>query len=133
MSKSMLYAVNTADQTIDAGGSVMFTEIIRQTGNSIKLRSGHVETEEAGYYHVAVNLTIQPAAASAVTAQILLNNNPVPGAVASLTPGAINEAGSVCIPCIVRTYGCPMAEPSVLTVEISGDCTVTNATVEVVH
>ena len=62
-----------------------------------------------------------------------MNGTPVPGAEATLTSSAADEIGSMAIPFVIRTYGCCMAAPSVITVQLDNAATVTNAAIEVVR
>ena len=132
MSKSALYAVNTASQTLAQNGFVEFLQLVRQTGSSIRLSGGNAMTTEAGFYAVDVSLTFEAAAAETIVATLLVNGTPVPGATATITAAAAGEIGSITIPCIIRTYGCCMAAPSVISVEVNNAATITNASIEVV-
>ena len=131
--KALIYAVHTANQPIADNGVIVFDTIVRKVGNAIQLAGGNVMTTEAGFYRGNVNLTVQTAAAEAITAQVLVNGTPIPGAEATLTSSAADEIGSMAIPFVIRTYGCCMAAPSVITVQLDNAATVTNAAIEVVR
>ena len=133
MSKALIYAVTSTQQLVEDNGTVSFDTIVRKSGNALNLWGGNVMTSEAGYYRVNVNVTVLSTAAEDVEAIVMLNGVAVPGASASFTSTAANQYGTLTIPCIIRTYGCAMSAPSVITVQVNNAATVTNAAIEVVH
>jgi hypothetical protein len=128
MSKSVLYAVNTAAQTIPATGAIInFGSAVRRYGCNLNASGGNVEISGCGYYDIDANVTFTAAAAGAAVIQLFMDGVAVTGAKATITIGAANEAQTVNIPALARmTCDCT----STLTAVISGLAgTVTNAAI----
>lgn len=126
--KSVLYAANTAQQTIATGGIVNFGNAVRRYGQNANIIGGNVVLSGSGYYEIAANITFSPNGAGPVVVRILQDGAPIPGAVFERTTAAsLIYSGE--IPVIVRVQCC---RDSVITVEMTGATnTVTNAAIVV--
>jgi len=125
MSKSAIYAVNTAGgATITAGGVYPITQVVRRFGCDIAQEGSGIALKSPGYYKVNGMATVVATGAGIVTATLLSNGVAVPGATSSVTA----EAGAtVTLPldAIVRVNCC--GNLSQLTVAISAESTSVNA------
>ena len=123
MSKALMYAVNTNDQT----GTINFGSIIRRYGKNINLSGGNPVIRGEGYYRIDTNFNITGGAAGLVTIGLYRNGVLIPGSEVSLTV-ANTVQYVVAMPSVaVREYCC---NESNITAVISGvAATVTNATI----
>lgn len=92
MSASLLYAVNQSVQDVPAGGVVSPGSVIRRFGANLNLSGNGVEIRGPGYYEFSASVVCAPDAAGTVTATLLKDGSPIPGAVASAT---VADASSV--------------------------------------
>jgi hypothetical protein len=129
MSKSILYAANTAAQSVPVGGTVNFGSAVRRYGCDCRLSGGNVVIMNRGYYDVDVNLTVTTAVAGSLTASIYLDGVLIPGATVTKTV-TVGGVTALSIPAVVREKCCC---ESAVTVIITGTAaTVNNAAIRVV-
>lgn len=117
MSKSVLYAANTAIQSLlETETLVNVGNIVRKYGCNLGVSGGNLEIKGSGYYEITTNVTVTPSAAGTLVAQIYKDGVAIPGAEATLTAVANTDYAFV-IPAIVReTCNCL----STITLGISG-------------
>ena len=105
MSKSAIYAANTAVQTIAAAGTTInFGSIVRRFG-CLDLSGGNVITNCEGYYSVDTNFTVRGSGNGTVIIQLYSNGVAIPGAVATTTT-ATGSINSLSIPTEIRQKCC---------------------------
>lgn len=125
MSKTVIYAANTATQAISPGSTVNFGNIVRRFG-CLDLSGGNVVTNCTGYYDVTTNLTIAGTVAGSATVQIYSNGVAVQGATTTV-PTTATSVTQVCIPAVVKQNCCVS---DTITVVITGVAvSVTNAAI----
>ena len=128
MSKTLIYAVNTATQSIADGGTINFGNVIRKYG-CLSISGGNVSTNCDGYYDIDVNLTVSGTAAGTANVQVYSNGTALPGAIATV-PTTATSVTSVCIPTVIRQKCCV---PCNITVIVSGtSVNITNSSIRVV-
>ena len=128
--KSVLYTAMTVPVSVAAGGVVPLGAIVRRFGNAIRVDGNAITLLEPGYYAISVNMTVDPLAASAVTARVEENGVPVAGATVTATPAAIGDDTPLQIPsAVVRVY---CNGTKTITVNLPVAATVNNAAVTVV-
>lgn len=118
MSKSLLYAGNSATQvTTVSGTAITFPTIIRRYGCNCKVNNGTIVASGAGYYEGISNITMEGTAAGTATVQVLSNGVAIPFASASVvtTDGSIDN---ISIPFVVRNK-CNCVD-STISVVVSG-------------
>lgn len=125
--KSALYTVNNTNTTITATtttpAQIPFGSIIRRFGKYVNLEGGSIFCCDSGYFKVNCSITITPAEAGIITAQIYQDGIPIPGAFASATAtadGTINLS----IDTLIRNCGCNCN--SVITLTIDADSVINN-------
>lgn len=127
MSKSVIYAANTATQDYVATGTVVnFGSIVRRYGGNLGLSGGNIIADGIGYYNADVNLSLT--GAGTISVQVYKDGAPITGAEATIT-GVADTTYSVTIPCLIRQTCCC---ESTITVVVSGTTgTITNAAIVV--
>lgn len=127
MSKSAIYMANTNSQTVSAGGTVNFGNIIRRFGCNCQSNGSTPTVNGTGYYDIDTNITLTGTAGT-VTLTLYQDGTPITGATQSATIVA-DTTYAFSLPAIVRQKCCC---DSIITLVISGVATtVTNAAVEV--
>lgn len=127
--KSAIYTALTTPTTVLAGGTMPLGAIIRRYGRDIDLSGNGINICDAGYYDVDISVTVLPTAAGAITATLLNNGVPVPGATATGTAAAAGNAVNLSITALVRQMcNCGVGT---LTVVLSAASTVNNLAVRV--
>ena len=129
MSASLLYAVNQSPQTVPAGGTVAPGSVIRRFGGCVNLSGNGVEVRGTGYYSISANVVCAPDAAGTITASLLKDGAPIPGAVASASVSAADAAVTLPIHAVIRETCCAAA--AALTCSLSAAATVSNYAVSV--
>lgn len=117
MSRSALYAANTAAQNLSIGSIVNFGNPVRRFGCNVNLSGGNVALNGTGYYDVDVSITFADTAAGTAVFTLLKDGVAVPGATATITTGTGSTVHSISIPAIVRNTCC---KGSVLSVAVTG-------------
>ena len=102
MSKAVLYAANTAVQTVGVGEIIGLGSIQRRFGCAVNLLGGAVVINDLGFYDVDVSVTAEPTAAGTFTVQLLNNGVAVPGATASATAATDGSPVNISLTSIVR-------------------------------
>lgn len=87
-------------------------------GGDVSLNGNAVNLTGAGYYDVDASLTVAPAAVGTVTVTLFKDGVAVPGATASATAAAANDALDLNITALVRQVCC--AAGSALTLVLTG-------------
>lgn len=90
-------------------------------GNAVNIAGGN---QSAGYYDVDASLTVAPAAVGTVTVTLFKDGVAVPGATASATAAAANNALDLNITALVRQVCC--AASSALTLVLTGAAATVN-------
>lgn len=115
MSKSVIYVVNTADQTLAVGNTINFGSIVRRYGCALTASGGNVIIRGAGYYDIDTNFTITPAAAGTLTIMLFKDGVAIPGAETTRTVAA-DTTYALTIPAIIReTCECESTITAVIT------------------
>ena len=126
--KSAIYTSNNSGITITTTEGtfvqVPFGSIVRRFGNNIQLDGGSILCCESGYFDTKISITVTPAAASTITAQLYQNGNAIPGALATTTVAATDTTITLPIIALVRNCGCDCN--SVLTLGINASCIINN-------
>lgn len=125
--KSALFANNSTDQTVNAGGTISFGNALRRYGQDIFAIGGAVEVHP-GYYDIDTNFTVTAGGAGTLVVSLLKDGVVIPGANASIT--TVNDTiYTIAIPAIVRNM-CPAG--GVITANVTGvNATVNNASIVV--
>lgn len=120
--KSALYAAMQTPSAVAVGGVIPLGSLIRRYGCDVSLNGNAVNitggTQSAGYYDVDASLTVAPAAAGTVTVTLFKDGVAVPGATASATAAAADDALDLNITALVRQVCC--AAGSALTLVLTG-------------
>lgn len=131
MCKALIYAANTATQTVASNAEINFGNIVRKYGNGIAMKKEGIEIKDCGFYNVVVDLSFTGSGTGDEVIQIYYDGLPVTGAAAKLTVAA-STSYNVTIPTVVRKIGC-REDDGILTVESNGVAlNVANATISVV-
>lgn len=120
--KSALYAAMQTPSAVAVGGVIPLGSLIRRYGCDVSLNGNAVNitggNQSAGYYDVDASLTVAPAAVGTVTVTLFKDGVAVPGATASATAAAANDALDLNITALVRQVCC--AAGSALTLVLTG-------------
>lgn len=120
--KSVLYAAMQTPTAVAVGGVIPLGSLIRRYGCDVSLNGNAVNitggNQSAGYYDVDASLTVAPAAVGTVTVTLFKDGVAVPGATASATAAAANDALDLNITALVRQVCC--AAGSALTLVLTG-------------
>ena len=116
--KSALYAAMQRPSAVAVGGVIPLGSLIRRYGCDVSLNGNAVNITGAGYYDVDASLTVAPAAVGTVTVTLYKDGVAVPGATASATAAAANDALELSITALVRQVCC--AAGSALTLVLTG-------------
>ncbi len=128
MSKSAIYAVNNAAQTVTPGSVINLGNAVRRFGCSCRVDGTNVVVRGAGYYAIDLNVNFT-GAAGVTTISILKDGVKIPGAESVMTTAA-GARYHATIPAIVRqTCECD----AVISVLVEGvAAAVTDVAIEVV-
>lgn len=127
----LIYVAQTTPVSVLADGAVPLGTIIRRVSGGIDLAGNGVRIQAPGYYNVDFGVTMQPVAAGPITATLYMDGEAVPGATATQTAAAANDAISLTLPpSVVKLCGCCKGL-STLTVRLSAAAEVTNAAMRV--
>lgn len=120
--KSALYAAMQTPSAVAVGGVIPLGSLIRRYGCDVSLNGNAVNitggNQSAGYYDVDASLTVAPAAVGTVTVTLYKDGVAVPGATASATAAAADDALDLNITALVRQVCC--AAGSALTLVLTG-------------
>lgn len=127
MSKSLIYTAMSTPVDVLAGGTIPIGTIIRRYG-CIAQNGYGIALNETAYYDVSANVTVTATAAGEISATLMVNGSPYPGAIATATATA---AGTVVLPidAIVRVGCCDGTKN--LTLQLNAAGTVQNVAVSV--
>lgn len=128
MSKSLIYTALTAPVDVLAGGAIPLGTIIRRYGCAVNLNGNGIALSDAAYYRVSADVVVAATDAGEISATLLVDGVPYPGAIATETATA---AGVVTLPidAIVRVGCCDGIKA--LTLQLSAAGTVQNVAVSV--
>ena len=120
--KSALYAAMQTPSAVAVGGVIPLGSLIRRYGCYVSLNGNAVNitggNQSAGYYDVDASLTVAPTAVGTVTVTLFKDGVAVPGATASATAAAADDALDLNITALVRQVCC--AAGSALTLVLTG-------------
>lgn len=120
--KSALYAAMQTPSAVAVGGVIPLGSLIRRYGCDVSLNGNAVNitggNQSAGYYDVDASITVAPAAVGTVTVTLFKDGVAVPGATASATAAAADDALDLNITALVRQVCC--AAGSALTLVLTG-------------
>lgn len=109
MSKSAIYTVNSAIQTVPVDGQISLGSIIRRFGSNLNLNGNAITVAGAGYYDLKVSATVAPTAAGNVTITAYKDGVAIPGATASATVAGAGDFVNLSISSLIRE-ACPCCE-----------------------
>lgn len=132
MSKSIVYAANTATQDVPVNGTINFGNIVRRYGCNTNISNGNGLINGTGYYKINTNFTITDTAAGDVTITLFEDGTAIQGATATIT-AAVGSLYNINIPAVVRKFGnCNNNVASTITAAVTGTAaTVNNATITI--
>lgn len=125
MSASLLYAVNASAQNVAAGGAVSPGSVIRRFGQNVNLSGNGAEIRGTGYYTLNASVVCVPAEAGTITAALLKDGTPIPGATASVTVAATDTTVTLPLVAVVRETCCGDSA-SAVTCTLSAAASVSN-------
>lgn len=129
MCRSAIYAINTnAGTEIPAGGIYPLTRVVRRFGCALGHNGEAITIKSPGYYKVSGVFTVSPTAIGQISATLMLDGQPVPGATATVT-APTETPEPLTIDAIVRVGCCEM--PSELTVQLTAAAEMVNANMSV--
>lgn len=102
---SAIYCVNSTGQAYQANSQIPFGHAVRRYGCNCGLDGDAIVLRGSGYYLVDAVLVTTPTAAGEITAQLLGNGVPIPGASATVTATAAGDYVTLPISCMVRNCG----------------------------
>lgn len=102
---SAIYTASTSPEDLQANAQIPFGSIVRRFGKNIDLEGSDMILHGNGYYKCDCSVTLEPAAAGNVSAQLYLNGEPYPGAIVTGYAAAGNPV-PLSFSVIVRVYGC---------------------------
>lgn len=105
MSKSVLYASNTSNQTLTVGDVINFGSIVRKYGCNCNLSGGNVIVSGTGYYNIDTIFTLTASAAGTAVITLFKDGVAIPGGVATFTM-AEGDLCAVSIPTMIRQNCC---------------------------
>lgn len=103
---SAICTANTTPQALLGNAQIPFGSIVRRYGQNINLDGFGITLCGRGYYKCDCSVTLEPTAIGNVSAQLYLNGEPYPGAVATGYSAAAGNPVNLSFPAIVRIYGC---------------------------
>lgn len=115
--KSALYTAMQTPTAVAVNGVIPLGSLIRRYGCDVSLNGNAVNITGTGYYDVDTSVTVAPTAAGTVTATLVRNGVPIPGATASASAAA-GAPVVLAFPALVRQACC--ASGSALTLVLSG-------------
>lgn len=115
--KSALYTAMQTPTAVAVNGAIPLGSLIRRYGCDASLNGNAVNITGTGYYDVDASITVAPTAAGTVTATLVRNGVPIPGATASAAAAA-GAPVVLAFPALVRQACC--ASGSALTLILSG-------------
>ena len=105
MGKSLIQTVNQTVQSLADNSLVSLGSVQRRYGCNLRLSGNGIEVIGEGYYKIDCNVTVAPETAGDVTVAIYDNGVQIPGAIATATTTAANQAVTVPIQSTIR-QGC---------------------------
>lgn len=103
---SAIYTANTTPQELLANAQIPFGSIVRRFGRNVNLDGFGITMCGDGYYKCDCSVTLEPTEAGPVTAQLYVNGEPYPGAIATGTVAAAGDSINLSFPAIVRLRRC---------------------------
>lgn len=128
MSKSVLYASNTSNQTLSTGDVINFGSIVRKYGCNCNLSGGNVVVSGTGYYNMDTIFTLTASAAGNAIITLYKDGVAIPGGIATFTMAA-GDLCAVSIPAMIRQHCCCDATITAVLTGIAG--TMNNAAIVV--
>lgn len=103
---SAIYTANNTPQVLLGGAQIPFGSVVRRFGRFVNLDGFGITLCGQGYYECNCSITLEPTAIGNVSAQLYLNGEPYPGAVATGYSAAAGNPVNLSFPAIVRLRGC---------------------------
>lgn len=103
---SAIYTANTTPQELLGNAQIPFGAIVRRYGQNVNLDGFGITLCGKGYYKCDCSVTLEPTAIGNVSAQLYLNGEPYPGAIATGYSAAAGNPVNLSFPAIIRLYGC---------------------------
>ena len=100
--KSAIYTALTTPTTVLAGGTIPLGAIVRRYGSDIDVNGNGINLCQSGYYDADTSITVLAAVPGAITATLLNNGVPVPGATATASAAAAGNAVNLSITALLR-------------------------------
>lgn len=118
--KSLLYAANSNAQTVVAGNSINFGNVVRKFGNNLNMSGGNIIESGAGYYAHDAHFRIAGTTAGEFAIQMYQDGVAIQGAIATVTTAAGSEH-NLTIPFVTRTFCCRQSEISAVVAGVTAD------------
>lgn len=99
--KSMVYAVNTANQSVVENGIINFGSIVRRFGCNAYVSGGNGVVRGQGYYTIDTNITVTTTTASTVGISLYKDGVVIPGSEVAFTTSASGSM-AISIPAAIR-------------------------------
>lgn len=121
MSKSMLYTVNSATQTLADGSVINLGTIIRRFGCNCNLSGNAIKIQGPGYYKLIADVTIAPTAAdTTITITAYKDGIVIPGASAKVAVTTAANPISIPIAAVLKENCACCDDASNITFIVSG-------------
>ena len=122
--KSLIYTALTSPTAVLADGIIPLGAIVRRYGCALAANGNGINVNEPGYYDIKASITVLPTVAGTITATVLADGVPIPGATATGTAAAADDAVNLSIASVLRKCGCEC--PQTITVQLDAAGTVDN-------
>ena len=123
---SAIYCINTVSQTAPANSKVPFGTIVRRFGRFVNLDGSAITLCGQGYYECNCSVTLRPVAIGNVSAQLYLNGEPYPGAVATTYSAIAGVPVNLSFPAIIRMKGTEDDAPYTVDIRLGAEATIDN-------
>jgi len=117
MSRAIIYATNSNNQTVGIGGIVSPGTVVRRYGCNCQLSGNGIVISGTGYYDISATVTLTPTAAGTVTASIYQDGVPLQGATASATVAAVDTTVTLPVIGVARLMCCNSASNLTMVIE----------------
>lgn len=126
--KSAVYAANTSAQSLAAGDTINFGNVVRRFGCNCNVSGGNAIVNGSGYYDLDADVTFTAGGAGTAVITLYKDGAAISGATASVTTVA-ETTYAVSIPAIIRQVCC--CESTITAVITGVAATVLNAAISV--
>ena len=129
MSRSLIWAVNESAQAIEANGIINPGTVIHRFGCNFGLLGNAIGLKGNGYYTLLAKVVVTPEAVGNITATLLKNGVPIPGATATASVTTVGNTITIPVPAVLRECSC-CEEIKTITCQLSAAGTVENFSFE---